>query len=173
MSIAVAARRRGCCSAGGGPGCGGGGGGGPGWDGPADSRSRWGRDCGGGGGGGGGGGRRTRLVRPGVLRLAMRLELRRGRLRRHRWRPRRLGALRVLAQRLAGDDRQRQRVVGAPARWGAGLHPGRDAEDAGVQLVVPGEVDLDVADRLPPVLVEVVLDELGQRVRQLALPRDE
>ena len=61
--------------------------------------------------------------------------------------------------------------AGAAAARRLRFHPGRDSEDAGVQLVVAGEVDLDVADGLPPVLVQVLLQELGEGVRQLDLPR--
>jgi len=81
--------------------------------------------------------------------------------------------LRVLTERRAGDDRQQQRVVRTAARRCGRLHPGRHAEHPGVQLVVAGQVDLDVADRLPVVLVQVVLDEFGQRVGELVLPRRE
>ncbi len=59
----------------------------------------------------------------------------------------------------------------APSRRGVGLHPRRDAEHAGVQLVVAGQVDLDVADGGPLVVVQVLLDKLGEGVGELCLPR--
>jgi hypothetical protein len=39
-----------------------------------------------------------------------------------------------------------------------------------VQRVVAGEIDLDVTDGVPVALIDVFLDQLGQRFGELRLP---
>src|SRR6266516_1457090 len=51
--------------------------------------------------------------------------------------------------------------------------PSGNAEGAGVQRVVAGQVHLDIARRAPAVLVQVLLHELGQGVAELCLPGHE
>jgi hypothetical protein len=59
-----------------------------------------------------------------------------------------------------------------PPPWRSlGLHARGDTEHPGVQLLVQSQIDLDIADGVPPVLIQVLLDEFRQRARELDLPR--